>query len=78
MVQFCQVEGYAVWMRYALYDSAKKFVKWSWVERTDRRATIDLEFAQALTHDLQKMGVAWEIRNKKGEVVESWSPEVNS
>lgn len=64
-------EGYAVWVRYRIFNHKKEFVKWGWTCRTHRSARLDLEMAEALTRDLTRMGVGWEIRDKAGNVVQS-------
>ena len=66
--------GYAVWHRSNLRNSRREKVGETWVARSDRRATLSLEMARAFAADLTNCGVAWEIRDKLGVVVESWEP----
>lgn len=61
--------GYALWYRSALRNAAREKVGETWVARSDRRATLSLEMAEALAEDLTRCGLRWEIRDKQGIVV---------
>jgi hypothetical protein len=63
-------EGFSVWVRNAIKDHNGKFLAWQWIARTNPKGDHDLEFARAFTGDLNEMGCVWQIRNKRGEVVE--------
>jgi len=69
-------EGYAVWMQTRIKTLSGAPGPLIWVERTSRHATCELEMAEALTHDLTRFGVKWEIRNQDGEVVQSSETEL--
>ena len=60
---------YTVWVQYDVKNIKREVVKKSWVERVD---TDELEMARSLTQDVQRMGVAWQIRTADGAVVERW------
>ena len=71
-----RVEGYSVWMQLNMKPRNSEPGGLIWVARTSRRGTCELEMAEALTHDLSRMGVKWEIRNQDGEVVQSSERDV--
>lgn len=61
--------GYDVYVESPLLNSARQKVGTQWIVRTNGHRTTDLEMAEALTQDLTRMGVRWEIRDKDGRVV---------
>ena len=64
-------EGYDLYLRTSLYNSARQKTGEMWTLRTSGHTTTDLEMAEALTQDLTRMGIQWRIRNQDGEVVQS-------
>jgi len=62
--------GYDVFVRTVIKNHLRKPVKDVWTVRTNGHCQTDLEMARALTQDLTRMKVAWQIRNSKGEVIE--------
>ena len=69
-------EGYDVYVRTNLYNSRKERTWEMWTVRTNGHATTPYEMAVALTQDLNRMNVLWQIRNQNGEVVAMYPDEV--
>lgn len=61
--------GYDVYVEGPLLNAARQKVGTHWTVRTNGHCQTDLEMAEALTHDLTKLGVRWEIRDRDGRVV---------
>lgn len=62
--------GFDVFVRTVLKNSQRKEVGTMWTLRTNGKCQTTLEMAQALTHDLTRMGVPWQIRDGQGKVIE--------
>jgi len=66
---------YDVFVKTILYDSARQKTGETWTARTNGKATTEWEMAVALTQDLTRMGVVWEIRDRDGMVKASYLKE---
>jgi hypothetical protein len=62
--------GYDVFVRTVLKNSQRKEVGSMWTLRTNGKCQTDFEMARALTHDLTRMGIPWQIRDGNGKVIE--------
>ncbi len=61
--------GYVVWHRSALRNAAREIVGATWVNYTSPTQPVGLEMAEALAASLDRVGVAWEVRDLTGTVV---------
>ena len=69
---------YDVYVRTNLKDVYRKPAGFMWTLRTNGHCQTDLEMAQALTQDLTRMKIPWQIRDYQGKVVEEFKGlEVN-
>jgi hypothetical protein len=59
-----------VYVETTLVNLARQPTGKIWIVRTNGHCQTTFEMAQALTHDLTRFGVAWQIRDAAGAVVE--------
>jgi hypothetical protein len=73
LLRRCDVKNgklFDIYVETTLTNSAREPVGKMWTLRSSGHCQTDLAMAQALTHDLAQFGVAWQIRDAEGTVVE--------